>query len=43
VTDIDPSKPVLVTGATGYVASWIVRYLLEDGYVVRGTRTSSSR
>lgn len=37
MTDIDPTKPVLVTGATGYVASWIVRYLLEDGYVVRGT------
>lgn len=37
MTDIDPAQPVLVTGATGYVASWIVRYLLEDGYVVRGT------
>ncbi len=37
MTEIDPTKPVLVTGATGYVASWIVRYLLEDGYVVRGT------
>jgi nucleoside-diphosphate-sugar epimerase len=36
-TTIDPTQPVLVTGATGYVASWIVRYLLEDGYVVRGT------
>lgn len=34
---IDPAKPVLVTGASGYVASWIIRYLLEDGYVVRGT------
>ncbi len=37
MTEIDPTTPVLVTGATGYVASWIVRYLLEDGYVVRGT------
>ncbi|MFL6089042.1 MAG: SDR family oxidoreductase [Aeromicrobium sp.] len=34
---IDPAKPVLVTGASGYVASWIIRYLLEDGYNVRGT------
>lgn len=34
---IDPSQPVLVTGATGYVAGWIVRYLLEDGRTVRGT------
>ena len=37
MTEIDPTKPVLVTGATGYVASWIVRYLLEDGRTVRGT------
>jgi nucleoside-diphosphate-sugar epimerase len=37
MTTIDPAKPVLVTGATGYVASWIVRYLLEDGRTVRGT------
>jgi nucleoside-diphosphate-sugar epimerase len=35
--EIDPGKPVLVTGASGYVASWIVRYLLEDGRIVRGT------
>ena len=34
---IDAEKPVLVTGASGYVASWIIRYLLEDGYTVRGT------
>ncbi|WP_220794457.1 SDR family oxidoreductase [Nocardioides pelophilus] len=37
MTDIDPTKPVLVTGGTGYIASWIVRYLLEDGYTVRAT------
>ena len=33
---ISPS-PVLVTGATGYVAAEIVRQLLERGYRVRGT------
>jgi nucleoside-diphosphate-sugar epimerase len=36
-TEIDAAKPVLVTGASGYVASWIIRYLLEDGRTVRGT------
>lgn len=34
---VDPDAPVLVTGGTGYVASWIVRYLLEDGRTVRAT------
>jgi len=29
--------PVLVTGGAGYVASWLVKYLLEDGYSVRIT------
>lgn len=37
MTVVDPVAPVLVTGAGGYVASWIVRYLLEDGYTVRAT------
>ena len=27
----------LVTGITGYVASWIGKYLVEDGFRVRGT------
>ena len=27
-------KTVLVTGATGYIASWIVKFLLEDGHTV---------
>lgn len=31
---IDKSKPVLVTGATGYVAGWIVKRLLEEGITV---------
>ena len=37
MTVIDPVAPVLVTGGSGYVASWIVRFLLEDGYTVRAT------
>ena len=31
---IDKSKPVMVTGANGYVASWLVKQLLEDGITV---------
>lgn len=34
MTTIDKTKPVLVTGATGYVAGWIVKRLLEEGITV---------
>ena len=34
---IDRSKPVLVTGATGYVAGWVIKRLLEEGLTVHGT------
>lgn len=34
MTSIDLSKPVLVTGATGFVAGWIVKKLLEKGMTV---------
>ena len=27
---------VCVTGATGFVASWLVKCLLDEGYCVRG-------
>lgn len=37
MTTIDKAKPVCVTGASGYIASWIVRYLLEDGFTVHAT------
>lgn len=37
MTTINPAAPVLVTGASGYVASWLVKYLLEAGYTVHGT------
>lgn len=30
----DTTHPVLVTGATGYVAGWLVRRLLEEGFTV---------
>ena len=36
-TVIDPKAPVLVTGASGYIGSWIVRSVLEAGYSVHGT------
>lgn len=34
---IDQTKPILVTGGTGYLASWIIRQLLDDGKEVRTT------
>lgn len=34
MTQIDKSKPVMVTGATGYVAGWLVKKLLEEGLTV---------
>ena len=37
-----PAK-ALVTGANGYVAAWVVRALLEEGYSVIGTVRSASK
>ncbi|KAF9451560.1 NAD(P)-binding protein [Macrolepiota fuliginosa MF-IS2] len=34
---------VLVTGANGYIAMWIIHYLLEQGYLVRGTVRSRAK
>lgn len=36
------SKTALLTGATGYIGSWICRYLLESGYTVRATVRNKS-
>lgn len=33
-TSVDTSAPALVTGATGYVAGWLVKQLLEAGVTV---------
>ncbi len=37
------SKTILVTGSTGYVGTWVVKYLLEDGYHVRITVRDKSK
>jgi nucleoside-diphosphate-sugar epimerase len=37
MTSIDPKAPIIVTGATGYVASWLVKTLLDNGHVVHAT------
>ncbi len=34
---MEKDKPILVTGASGYIASWIVNKLLDKGYTVHGT------
>ncbi|MFL2982895.1 MAG: NAD-dependent epimerase/dehydratase family protein [Candidatus Neomarinimicrobiota bacterium] len=31
---IDKASPVMVTGATGYIAGWVVKTLLENGFKV---------
>lgn len=36
---VEPSAKtkVFVTGANGYIAMWVIRTLLEQGYTVRGS------
>ncbi len=34
---INTSAPVLVTGGNGYIASWLIKMLLEDGHTVHTT------
>ena len=40
---INKSKPVLVTGATGYIAGWVVKNLLDDGITVHAAIRDSSK
>ncbi|KAJ6535707.1 NAD(P)-binding protein [Mycena capillaripes] len=37
------SGKVLVSGANGFIASWVVRTLLEEGFSVRGTVRSAAK
>ncbi|KAJ8508034.1 hypothetical protein ONZ45_g9655 [Pleurotus djamor] len=37
------SRKVLVTGANGFIARWVVRTLLDEGYTVRGTVRSEEK
>lgn len=41
MADLNTKETVLVTGATGYIASWIVKFLLEDGHTVHATVRNS--
>ncbi|THH19273.1 hypothetical protein EW146_g1844 [Bondarzewia mesenterica] len=40
---VAPPSKVLVSGANGYIAAWVIRTLLEKGYSVRGTVRSASK
>lgn len=40
---INKGDKVLVSGANGYLAMWVVRHLLERGYAVRGTIRSEEK
>ena len=40
---MDKSKPILVTGATGYVAGWIIERLLNQGHIVHATVRDPSK
>ncbi|KAF8629728.1 hypothetical protein AX15_003306 [Amanita polypyramis BW_CC] len=40
---VAPGSKILVSGANGFIAVWLVRYLLEQGYTVRGTVRSKER
>jgi nucleoside-diphosphate-sugar epimerase len=35
--NIDKTKPVMVTGATGYVAGWLIGKLLDEGFTIHAT------
>ncbi|WP_417424910.1 NAD-dependent epimerase/dehydratase family protein [Hoeflea sp.] len=43
VPNYSTDRPVLVTGATGFVAGWLVKRLLEEGFVVHAAVRDPSR
>ncbi|KAJ7599044.1 D-lactaldehyde dehydrogenase [Mycena floridula] len=40
---VPAGSKILVSGASGYIAAWVVRTLLEKGYSVRGTVRSAAK
>ena len=40
---VQPGSKVLVSGANGFIAIWVVRTLLEKGYIVHGTVRSQEK
>ncbi|KAL5504580.1 hypothetical protein ACEPAH_7241 [Sanghuangporus vaninii] len=40
---VKPPAKVLVTGANGFIAAWVVRMLLENGFSVRSTVRAESK
>ena len=40
---VSPQAKVLVTGANGYLATWVIKKYLEAGYSVRGAVRSISK
>ncbi|KAG5719285.1 NADPH-dependent methylglyoxal reductase GRE2 [Termitomyces sp. T112] len=40
---VTPGDKILVSGANGYIAIWVVRRFLEKGYAVRGTVRSADK
>ncbi|KAH0589926.1 hypothetical protein H2248_000116 [Termitomyces sp. 'cryptogamus'] len=40
---VTPGDKILVSGANGYIAIWVVRRFLEKGYAVRGTVWSADK
>ena len=40
---VTSGSKILLTGANGFIAVWILKYLLEKGYYVRGTVRSEDK
>jgi dihydroflavonol-4-reductase len=40
---MNKNTPILVTGATGYIAGWIIERLLMQGYIVHATVRDPSK
>ena len=43
MTNLATQAPVLVTGASGYIASWVIQKLLTQGYTVHATTTYANK